>query len=520
MKVKLPILTAALVCCAFLASLAQAKPSETQPNILFITLDDLNYDSVGSYGSTIPNISPHIDSLAEEGLRFEFAYNQTSSCVPSRNTYFNGRYPHTSGMLSFYNVEPNFSTLTQLLRESGYYAACINKPRDSSMTNDYAKYWDSWSIMRGPIKRFDQHYAERFQEALDSATKKGKPFYAVVNIADPHKPFYNDPTGIEQGFDKHAPSIIYGVDDVTIPPFLPDNPKIREEMRNYYNSVKRADDCVGAVLDILKKNGLAESTIIMLISDHGMPLPYAKSSVYPDGLRTPWIVKWPGKLTPGTVDSQHLISAIDYMPTILDIAGIPHPDGLQGKSILPLLEGEIDPKRDHVFGQFNDNAGGLTFPMRAIHTKDHLYIFNAWGTGKNKFTSASTWHQAEGVIKKLAKNDPEVAKRYNFLIYRTVEEFYDLQNDPHALINLIDRPEHQARIDEFRLQLESWMHETDDYLIEAFAARDDLDALQEIYLALDAAALKRAETYSWKRYKNRAGGTGKNKKVFRLGIDQ
>ena len=91
------------------------QASETRPNVLFITMDDMNYDSIGSYGCTIPNISPYIDSLAAEGLRFQHAYNQTSSCVPSRNTYQNGRYPHSSGMLSFFNVEANFLTLPELM---------------------------------------------------------------------------------------------------------------------------------------------------------------------------------------------------------------------------------------------------------------------------------------------------------------------------------------------------------------------------------------------------------------------
>jgi len=509
-----------LFCLAPLVALSlPAAGASEKPNILFITMDDMNYDSIGSYGSEIPNISPHIDSLAEEGMRFEYAYNQTSSCVPSRNTYQNGRYPHSSGMLSFYNVEADFQTLPEILKNSGYYTACINKPRDTSMTDDYDQYWDLSVIMKGPVKRHDEYYAEKFKKALDGAAKAGEPFYCVVNIADPHKPFYNDPKGIEQGFDTYGPSTEFSVADVSIPPFLPEHPEILEEMRNYYNSVKRGDDCVGAVLDVLEQSGYADDTLILFISDHGMPLPFAKSSLYPDGLRTPWIVKWPGKVSAGDVDSDHMVSAIDFMPTILDIAGLPVPDGVQGKSTLPLMEGQADPSRSFVFAEFNDNAGGKSFPMRAIHTKDFVYIFNAWGTGQNEFSSAATWHKSENVMKRMAKKNPEVAERYNFLINRCVEEFYDLRTDPHALNNLIDDPDYQETIDQFRERLAESMSETGDYLQEAFAEREDMDALQEIFLALDANALERAETYQWKRYKNRAGGTGKNDKVFQLGED-
>lgn len=497
-----------------LPDVLQARQPDQRPNILFITMDDMNYDSIGSYGCKVPNISPYIDSLAEQGLRFEYAYNQTSSCVPSRNTYQAGRYPHTSGVLSFYNVDADFSTLPQVLKESGYYTACVNKPRDTSITDEYERYWDFHMIMKGPPKRHDAYYAKHFQKALNEAKKTKKPFYCVVNIADPHKPFYNDPEGIEQGFDTYAPSVKYTVKDVSIPAFLPKHPKILEEMRNYYNSVKRGDDCVGAVLQTLEQNGLSENTVILFVSDHGMPLPYAKSSLYPDGLRTPWIVKWPGKVRPGSIDSEHLISSIDLMPTVLDIAGIPQPEGIQGKSTLNLIEGKKDPSRDVVFAEFNDNAGGNAYPMRAIHTKDFLYIFNAWGTGENQFVSAATWHRSEGVMKGMARNNPAVAERYKFLTFRCVEEFYDLRTDPHALVNRIDSRKYQERIETFRERLNSWMLETDDYLLEAFAKRNDLTALQAVYKKLDAEALKRAETLQWKRYKNRIGGTGKNKRLY------
>jgi N-sulfoglucosamine sulfohydrolase len=204
------------------------------------------------------------------------------------------------------------------------------------------------------------------------------------------------------------------------------------------------------------------------------------------------------------------------MPTILDIAQVPKPNGIQGKSTLGLIEGEQDSLRDVVFAEYNDNAGGVAYPMRAVHTKDFLYVFNAWGTGQNKFISAATWYVSEGVMKSMAKNNPEVAERYDFLIHRCVEEFYDLRSDPHALDNLIDSPEHQQRIEHFREQLNTWMLDTDDYLIEAFAARSDVVELQKIYTKLDAESLKRAETLQWKRYKNRIGGTGKNNKLYQL----
>ncbi|MEX0324567.1 MAG: sulfatase [Puniceicoccaceae bacterium] len=491
-----------------------AKPGS--PNILFITMDDMNWDSMGAYGCEIPDITPHMDSLAKAGMRFEYAYNQTSSCVPSRNTYQTGRYPHTSGVLSFFNVDADFQTLPEILRENGYHTGCVNKPRDTSITDDFEKYWDYHHIMTGGDKRGAPTYETSFNVFLDEVAASGRPFYCVVNIADPHKPFVDDPAGVKQGFNKFLPSKRFGVQDVTIPGFLPDNPEIHEEMRNYYNSVKRGDDCVGAVLETLEKRGHAEDTVIIFISDHGMPLPYAKSSLYADGLRTPWVIKWPDTVGAGTVDSEHLVSAIDFLPTVLDIAELKHPQGIQGKSVLPAVMGETVDGLERVYAEFNDNAGGLSFPMRAVHSKRYTYVFNAWGTGNHSFVSAATWHKSEGVMKRLSKTDPAVAERYHFLLHRCVEEFYDLEVDPFALNNLIDDPAYQEIIEDFRADMKAWMKNTNDYVLEAFLVRGDIAALDAWMEKADTAALKRAKTLQWKRYKNRAGGTGKNTALYKV----
>ncbi len=486
------------------------------PNILFITMDDMNWDSMGAYGCEIPGLTPNMDQLAEEGLRFEYAYNATSSCVPSRTTYMTGRYPHTSGVLSFFNVDANYQMLPELLRENGYLTGCINKPRDSSVTDDYEKYWDYSQILKGPDKRGAVTYKQYVDTFLNKAEAAGMPFFCVVNIADPHKPFFNDPKGIKQGFDKFAPSRFYSAEEVPIPGFLFEHPAVRKEVRNYYNSVKRGDDCVGAILNLLEARGLSDDTVVIFLSDHGMPLPYAKSSLYRDGLRTPWVIRWPGKVGAGKVDQEHLVGAVDFMPTVLDIAKVEHPSGLQGKSVWPAILGKRVQGMDQVYGEFNDNAGGNCYPMRAIHTKRYNYVFNAWGTGQRSFLSAATWYQTEECMKAISPKNPEVAARYRHLLKRCPEEFYDLKKDPFALNNLIDDPAYQEIIAGFRDELEAWMIATDDYVLEAFRLRDDIEALEAWMVKADAAALWRAENLQWKRHANRAGGTGKNTLLYQF----
>ncbi|MEM9159347.1 MAG: sulfatase [Verrucomicrobiota bacterium] len=495
---------------------AEVARSEGATNILFVTMDDMNWDSIGVYGCPIPEISPNIDRLAREGMRFEYAFNQTSSCVPSRTTYQTGRYPHVNGVLSFYNVDFNLETLPEILRRMGYTTGVVNKPRDTSISEEYSKYWDYHRIMNGPDKRGAITYEDSLNAFFDLVESKGNPFYCVVNIADPHKPFFNDEASKKRGFDLYAPSIEYSLDDVEVPPFLVEHPSIREEMRNYYNSVKRGDDCVGVVLETLAARGHEEDTLVIFVSDHGMPLPFAKSSLYTNGTRTPWIARWPGKVERGRLESDLMVSAIDFMPTILDVVGAGVFDHLPGNSLLPALLGQSQRGPEFVFTEFNDIAGGHPFPMRAVYTKTHAYIFNAWANGERRFQSASTTHTSEKTLRELAKKGGTAAERYEFLVNRCLEEFYDYRADPHASRNLIDHRDHAEEIERLRSALASWMRETDDYALEAFEKRGSREQLIDWMDKIDAEALARAETLQWKRHSNRAGETGENTLLYRL----
>ncbi|MEN1682007.1 MAG: sulfatase [Planctomycetota bacterium] len=512
-RIPLLIVVAAAVATGHSGS-AAAPPMPERPNILLITLDDMNWDSVGAYGCPLENITPNIDSLALGGMRFEHAYVQTPSCVPSRNVFMTGRYPHTSGVMGFFSVKPSFATLPELLRSGGYYTAVVNKPRDSSMTDDFDRYWDYHQILPNSVKRTARNYADHTAAVLEAAAAGSKPFFCVVNIADPHKPFFEDPKAETGTFDKTAPSYRYTTADTLMPGFLPDRPKVREEMRNYYNSVKRGDDCVGAVLRVLREARLEGSTAVVLVSDHGMPLPYAKSSLYPAGLRTPWIVQWPGVAEAGGVDSAHLVSAVDFAPTVLDIASVPAPSGLQGKSMLPEIKGGSSGPRDVVFAEFNENAGGRPYPMRAVHTKEYVYVFNPWSDGERHFLCAANYYQSYKLMEKLAPQDDAIRARLDHLDHRATEELYDLAKDPDCLNNVIDSPAHSEAAERLRGELADWMRRTDDYALAAFQVRDDPAALRAFNDRLEADALERSKTVKWKRWKNRNGAVGKRDKVY------
>ena len=155
-------------------------------------------------------------------------------------------------------------------------------------------------------------------------------------------------------------------------------------MVHYYNSVRRADDCFREVMAALDAGGQTDNTFVMFLSDHGMPLPFAKTQLYHHSTKTPLMVRWPGITGSGSVDNQHMVAAIDFVPTLLEVMNHAHPTpaARQGRSFASLLKGKKQDGRDHVILQYNENSGRKRHPTRGIHTTQYLYLYNAWSDGK------------------------------------------------------------------------------------------------------------------------------------------
>ena len=448
--------------------------AQEKPNILIITVDDMSCDSVGAFGCKLSDTTPNIDQLAKEGLKFQRAHVQVGNCYPSRNVLFSSRYPHTSGVEGFFQVRDiEFPVMTDLMKAGGYYVAIRGKVSHSTPYQPYA--WDDdLTIIDGQkmdMKKPQSYYVST-KRGIDAAKEAGKPFCINVNISDPHKPFY---TGEK---DRNQPSKTFTAEEVPIPGFLFDHPAVRSELAHYYSSVRRADDCVGKILTALEESGQAENTMVMFLSDHGMPLPFAKTQLYHHSTHTPWIVRWPGTVKPGSVDDEHMISAIDALPTLLDIAGLDHADGFQGRSFAPLLSGKTQDGRDVVFKEYNEASNRQRDVMRAVQTPKYLYIFNPWSDGQRQTRTATFGTATYRTMVQLAKNNKEIAAREQLLRKRVLEEFYDVENDPDCLVNLIDDPKYQAEVNKLRKKLEDWMEETGDHALAAMQGREDPAALK------------------------------------------
>ena len=264
-----------------------------------------------------------------------------------------------------------------------------------------------------------------------------------------------------------------------MPSFLPDLPQVRLEISEYYSSVRRCDDTLGKLLDILEGMGVVDNTLVIFLSDNGMAFPFAKTNCYLHSTKTPWIMRWPEHIKPNSVDKDHFISSIDLSPTVLEATGLESPPDIDGFSFLPLLCNHQQERRDKVFTQFHQTAGRQNYPMCCVQTKQFGYIFNPWSNGQRIFKNESQSGRTINAMRQASSEDQAIANRVQFVLYRVPEEFYHFQNDPDALHNLIDDPEHTEQIDNLRADLESWMQLTHDPALETFRNRYVRNALEE-----------------------------------------
>jgi N-sulfoglucosamine sulfohydrolase len=454
---------------------AQARKQQ-KLNILLFTADDLNCDSVGCFGGEVQGITPHIDHFASQGMLFKRAHVTVAICAPSRGVLASGLYGHNSGMMGFMKTQKPIPTIMESMRNAGYLTGVLGKVSHSTPKEDYE--WDFvYDYQDLGAGRSPEKYYGYCKEFFEKCRRENKPFYFMVNSHDPHRPFHDPDKPLKKASE---PSRIYKPDQVKIPGFLPDLPGVRKELCHYFNSVRRCDDTFGKTIQALEESGMAENTLVMFLSDNGIAMPFAKANVYLASTRTPWIVRWPGVIKPGTVNADEFISGIDFFPTVIDAAKLSVSARLDGKSFVPLLKGEKQSGRDMVFTQIDWKIGGPATPMRCLQNARYGYIYNAWSDGKFSYKNNNEG-QTMKAMEQAAKDDPAIAQRINVYRHRTPEEFYDMKNDPDFLDNLIDKPAFQKQIKTMRMELEKWMRITSDPLLDAYLKRDKPVEFTEAY---------------------------------------
>jgi len=436
----------------------------------------MNWDSPGCFGGAADGITPSIDKLASEGMRFWHAYVNVSICTPSRCVLLTGLHSQNNRAEGFQRIHPGTATLPALLNEAGFLCGTVGKPLSQEETFRWsvAYRWpgagdeDRWGRDPDMYRIFSKTFFEM-------AKVSKQPFFLMASSHDPHHPFARG-KATRKHEERADASRSFRPEDVRLPGLLPDLPEMRAEFARYCTSVRRLDDMVGAILDELEKAKLADDTIVVFLSDHGMDFPGAKFNCYVDSMRSPWIVRWPGQVAKGAIDRKHMISSVDFQATILEAVGLPVHRPTDGRSFLPLLRGEEQEGRDYVFTQFHHIHGADALPMRSVLARDAAYVFNPWSNGKRTFRRLG--HQGFHAMVKRAKADEAMAARVRYLRFRAVEELFDLESDPNCLRNLLAAkaelaPSHQKRLAELRAKLREHMVAVNDPALEAFDRRDD-----------------------------------------------
>jgi len=457
--------TIAIILALLLTQLgAKDKPT----SILLITADDLGYEVLPFLGGSTKDLSPNLSKLASEGMSFHNAHVNIAICAPSRSIIATGRYGFNSGCFGFNKLPKDIPTVFGTFQKNGYLTGVLGKVSHS--TPDLKFKWDfSHDYAELNAGRSPKKYHDYTAEFLERCKKENKPFYLMVNSHDPHRPFHN-PEKAKPNWS--TPSKLYSPEDVVVPSYLTDLPEVREELSHYYNSVRRFDDTVGRVLEALDKSGFADNTLVMFITDNGSAFPFAKANTYLASTKTPFLVRWPGVVKPGSVDKEHFVANVDFFATFMEATGLPQPEDLDGRSLVPLFKGQKQDKREFVFTQIDYTIGGPAKPMRCIQDKKFGYIFNAFSDGKFAYKNNNEGLTFKAMQAK-GETDPAVQARVDMFRHRVVEEFYDLKADPGCTKNLINSPGHAELVAAYQKHLRAWMVETGDHNIKAFDVRKD-----------------------------------------------
>jgi len=457
-------------------------PAARPLNIVLFTADDLDRNSLGCYGATVPDITPNIDRFAKQSLKFNNAYVNSAICVPSRGILATGRYPHNNGVNGFFKMKADNATplLMEILREHQYTVGILGKLGHSTPKSDFT--WD-YAFDQADLGdgRSPSAYYERTKAFFEKCRKGNKPFYFMVNSHDPHRPFFNPEIPLKDGQER--PSRIYSPEEIAVPGFVPDLPGVRQELSYYFNSVRRLDDTFGRVMQALEESGYADNTLVIFLSDNGIAIPFAKANTYYASNRTPFLVRWPGLTKDGAINDKDFIATVDYLPTLLEALHIPLPAGIDGRSFLPLLQGKEQPDRTKIYAEIDYKAGGGATPMRSVQNKRYTYIFNAWADGERVYANNNEGLTLKSMVDAAATNT-EIAERVEGYKFRAPEEFYDLERDPDGLHNLINDPNYSAEVATLRKDLEAWMLKTHDPLLTVYRLRNEPSLAQQAFYTL------------------------------------
>ena len=452
--------------------------ADRRPNLVFVIADDCTYRDLGVYGGQAK--TPHLNRLAAEGMKFTRCFQAAPMCSPTRHNIYTGLYPVRSGAYPNHTyAHADTQSVVHYLKPSGYRVALSGKTHIGPRSVFSFEY----SGQKNP----DMQAVDRLFEEC-AAAKTPVCLFACSN--EPHSPW------------NKGDASQYSADKIKLPPNIFDTDVVRESFGKYLAEITYFDGQVGRILDLLEKHKLADNTLVMVVSEQGSSFPFAKWTCYSTGLQSGMIVRWPGKVKPGTVSSA-MVEYVDVLPTFLEAAGIKVPDVLEGKSFVSVLTGQSNKHKSHTYGLMTTRGiinGSDIFPIRTVRDERYRLIWNLNPTAK--FTNACTKSKDFQSIVAAAENGnaraAELVKKYH---YRPEYELFDCDNDPLEMKNLAEDTKYAQIRADLTNRLENWMADQGDRGLET-----ERDAI--LRLGKNRGKPREAVFEAWERF----GRRGKKKK--------
>jgi arylsulfatase A-like enzyme len=403
------------------------------PNIVYLHSHDTGR-YVQPYGHQLP--TPNIQRLADQGLLFRQAFCAAPTCSGSRACLLTGQWAHVNGMTGLahrgWRLNDYGRHIVHPLREAGYWSALIGEQHVSSDPSvlGYDHVVDIGTTRVHSI-------APAALQLLRS--RPPQPFFLSIGFFETHREFF-EPSSVRDALYGQPPS------------HLPDTPETRADMASFKASARSLDQGVGAVLHGLDELGLVDDTVLVLTTDHGLPFPGAKATLTDRGLGVLLIVRGPGGFLGGHV-TDALVSHVDLYPTLCELAGAGLPDGLAGRSLLPLARGEVTEIRDELFAELTYHVA--YDPQRAIRTRRHKYIRHFGDRLEPVLPNVDDSPSKDLLI---AAGGPQRP--------RPREELYDVILDPGEMRNLAGDAAFEDLRVELDARLHAWMRDTGDPLLD------------------------------------------------------
>ena len=431
-----------------LSSYHLASGQSKKPNIVIIMADDLDSHELSCYGGQ--NIkTTHIDALADNGLKFNQMIASEAMCIPTRASLFTGLYPVRHGAYQNHKaVNPNLKSIVHYLNDLGYKVGLTGK-------DHVTKPHDTFPFEMVPgfepncVATTDEYFLDSIRNYI---TKDQDPYCLFVMSCNPHAPWT---VGNPDEFNPEK---------LILPKHWVDTKVTRNQFAKYLAEVRRLDNQVGDVVQLLKDTKQDDNTIVIFLGEQGPQVVGGKWTLFDNGVRSSMIIKWPNKIQPKK-ETNALVQYEDVMPTLVEIAGGKTAKNIDGKSFLDVIHGKKDTHRSFAYLIHNNIPEGPAYPMRGVRSADYKLIVNYKHQDKfyikymmNPDNPRSTWN----TWLKKAETSDRAKLLTNRIQNKPMIEFYDLKNDPSELKNLAQDAKYTNLLAQYQKELDKWMKQQGD----------------------------------------------------------